>query len=50
MLFRDNFLVIPFMLKDQETVSWIDFKKMKNRYHAYFLEFEGFTCAYTMPS
>lgn len=49
-LFRDHFLVIPFMLKDQETVSWIDFMKMKNRYHAHFLEFEGFTCAFTLPS
>jgi 4'-phosphopantetheinyl transferase EntD len=50
MLFRDHFLVIPFMLKDQETVSWIDFKEMKDRYHAHFLEFEEFTCAFTLPS
>jgi 4'-phosphopantetheinyl transferase EntD len=50
MLFRDHFLVIPFMLKDQETVSWIDINGIKDRYHAHFLEFEEFTCAFTLPS
>lgn len=50
MLFRDHFFVIPFMLEDKETVSWIDFSERKYRYHAQFLEFEGFTCAFTLPS
>ena len=50
MLFRDHFLVIPFMLEDRETVSWIDFKNKKYRYQAQFLDFEGFSCAFTMPS
>jgi len=50
MLFRDHFLVIPFMLEDKETVSWIDFKGIKQRYQAQFLDFEGFTCAFAIPS
>ncbi len=46
MLFREHFLVIPFMLEDEETVAWIDYEGKKLRYHTHFLEFEGFTCAY----
>ena len=46
MLFREHFLVIPFMLTDDETVAWIDYKMKKYRYNTYFLEFDGFTCAY----
>ncbi|WP_458628520.1 4'-phosphopantetheinyl transferase family protein [Winogradskyella sp. PC D3.3] len=49
MLFKDHFLVIPFMLKDGETVAWIDYKNKKYRYNTAFLEFEGFTCAYVVP-
>ena len=50
MLFKDHFLVIPFMLKDKETVAWIDYKDLKHRFTAHFLEFEGFTCAYVFGS
>lgn len=46
MLFREHFLVIPFMLEDKETVAWIDYQNKKYRYNTHFLEFEGFTCAY----
>ena len=46
MLFREHFLVIPFMLQDQSTVAWIDYNDKKYRYDSYFLEFEGFACAY----
>jgi len=46
MLFREHFLVIPFELEDRETVCWIDYKMKKYRYHSYFLEFDGYTCAY----
>ncbi|OUR98264.1 4-phosphopantetheinyl transferase [Flavobacteriales bacterium 33_180_T64] len=46
MLFKDHFLVIPFVLKDGETVAWIDYKHKKYRYNTCFLEFEGFTCAF----
>lgn len=46
MLFREHFFVIPFMLEDGETVAWIDYQERKYRYNTYFLEFEGFTCAY----
>lgn len=48
MVFKDHFLVIPFMIKDDETVAWIDFKDKKYRYNTTFLEFEGFTCAYVI--
>lgn len=50
MLFREHFLVIPFTLEDEQTVSWIDYESKKYRYNSYFLEFEGFTCAYVLPS
>lgn len=46
MLFREHFLVIPFMLEDQTTVAWIDYQDKKYRYQTQFLEFEGFTCAF----
>lgn len=49
MLFREHFLVIPFMLEDQKTVAWIDYEDKKYRYNTAFLEFEGFTCAYVSP-
>jgi len=48
MLFREHFLVIPFMVEDLETVCWIDYKMKKYRYNSYFLEFQGFTCAYVL--
>ncbi|WP_179343289.1 4'-phosphopantetheinyl transferase family protein [Winogradskyella ursingii] len=49
MLFKEHFLVIPFMLKDEETVAWIDYNDRKYRYNTAYLEFEGFTCAYVIP-
>lgn len=49
MLFREHFLVIPFMIEDGKTVAWIDYKNKKHRYNTAFLEFEGFTCAYLVP-
>ncbi|BAO75864.1 4'-phosphopantetheinyl transferase family protein [Winogradskyella sp. PG-2] len=49
MLFREHFLVIPFMLEDSETIAWIDYKDRKYRYNTAFLEFEDFTCAYVIP-
>ncbi|EDP71098.1 hypothetical protein FBALC1_01402 [Flavobacteriales bacterium ALC-1] len=49
MLFKEHFLVIPFMLKDEETVAWIDYQSKKYRYNTAFLEFKGFTCAYVIP-
>ena len=48
MLFREHFLVIPFMIEDDQTVSWINYKTIKYRFKANFLEFEGFTCAYVI--
>jgi 4'-phosphopantetheinyl transferase len=49
MLFKEHFLVIPFMLDDGNTVAWIDYESKKYRYNTAFLEFEGFTCAYVIP-
>lgn len=48
MLFKEHFLVIPFMLNDCQTVAWIDYENKKYRYQSYFFEFEGFTCAYVV--
>ena len=48
MLFREHFLVIPFMLRDGETVAWIDYQNQKHRFNTHFLEFEGFTCAFVI--
>lgn len=48
MLFREHFLVIPFMIKDGSTVAWIDYNNKKHRYSSQFLEFEGYSCAYVM--
>ena len=48
MLFREHFLIIPFLIEDEETVSWIDYNNKKYRFNANFLEFEGFTCAYVI--
>ncbi|WP_411767189.1 4'-phosphopantetheinyl transferase family protein [Winogradskyella sp. A3E31] len=50
MLFREHFLVIPFMLEDEETVAWIDYEDYKHRYTSNYIEFEGFTCAYALGS
>lgn len=50
MLFREHFLVIPFMVDDEYTVSWIDFEEKKYRYQVEFLEFDGYACAFTLPS
>ena len=47
MLFKDHFLVIPFMLEDLNTTAWITYEEQKVRYDIGFLEFEGFSCAYT---
>ena len=48
--FLQHTLVIPFMINDEETVAWIDYKNEKYRYNTTFIEFEGFTCAYALPS
>lgn len=48
MLFREHFLVIPFMVEDGETVCWIDYNNKKYRYLSNYIEFEGFTCAYVV--
>jgi len=48
MLFKAHFLVIPFMLEDEQTVAWIDYQERKYKYNAKYFEFEGFTCAYVI--
>lgn len=46
--FKKNCLVIPVSDNETETVAWIDYEEKKYRYNVYFLEFEGFTCAYAI--
>jgi len=48
--FLQNTLVIPFTIDEGSTVAWIDFDDRKYRYDTTFFEFEGFTCAYALPS
>ena len=48
MLFREHFLVLPFMMEDGQTKAWIDYCGKKYRYSANYFEFEGFTCAYVI--
>ena len=48
--FLQNTLVIPFTIDEGSTVAWIDYHEKKHRYDATFFEFEGFTCAYALPS
>ena len=46
--FKQHTLVIPFMMQDTCTRSWIVYESRKQYYTAHFFEFEGFTCAYTI--
>ena len=48
--FLQHTLVIPFTIKEASTVAWIDYQDRKHRFNTAFFEFEGFTCAYTLPS
>jgi len=48
--FLQHTLVVPFTLEEASTVAWIDYEDKKYRYDTTFLEFEGFTCAYALPS
>ena len=48
MVFKDHFLVIPFMVDHDTTVAWIDYQDKKYRYEPSFLEFEGFSLAYVI--
>ncbi|MBU3822142.1 4'-phosphopantetheinyl transferase superfamily protein [Flavobacteriaceae bacterium XHP0103] len=46
--FKQHCLVIPMSDNDHKTVAWIDYQNQKCRYLVEYLEFEGFTCAYTI--
>ena len=48
--FLQNTLVIPFTVDEGTTVAWIDYDDKKYRYDTTYFEFEGFTCAYALPS
>ena len=48
--FREHCLVIPFMLEDAETLSWILYEGKACRFSSHFFEFEGYTCAYILPN
>ena len=50
MLFKSHFLVIPFEMEHQQTIAWVDYQDIKYRYTATFIEFEGFCCAYALPT
>ncbi|MDX1471049.1 MAG: 4'-phosphopantetheinyl transferase superfamily protein [Flavobacteriaceae bacterium] len=46
--FKENTLVIPAMLEDGETDAWILYGTDRKKYKFNFLEFDGFTCAFTV--
>ena len=46
--FKNYFLVIPFEVQDGQTVAWIDYNNTPLRYNVYFIDFDGFTCAYAI--
>lgn len=46
--FLNHILVDDFSLYDNETNASVDFEDKKETYHIWFLEFEGFTCAYAL--
>ncbi|WP_461533609.1 4'-phosphopantetheinyl transferase family protein [Sinomicrobium sp.] len=48
MSFKDHTKVIPFLLEEKETTSWIHYRDRLRKYRISFLEFEGFTCAYAL--
>jgi phosphopantetheinyl transferase len=48
--FLQHTIVIPFTIEEGSTIAWIDYKNKKHRYYTEFFEFEGFTCAYALPS
>lgn len=48
--FLQHTLVIPFTIEEASTVAWIDYEDVKYRFNTAFFEFEGFTCAYALPS
>ncbi len=48
--FKQHTLVIPFEIKDETTVCWIDYNNYKERFNAHYLELEGFTFAIALPA
>lgn len=48
--FLQHTLVVPFAISDTETRAWIDYEDRKYSYETTFLEFEGFTCAFALPT
>ncbi|TYB78981.1 4'-phosphopantetheinyl transferase family protein [Bizionia myxarmorum] len=48
--FLQHTLVIPFAISDTETRAWIDYQDKKHSFETTFTEFEGFTCAFALPT
>ncbi|MFD0863504.1 4'-phosphopantetheinyl transferase superfamily protein [Sungkyunkwania multivorans] len=48
MSFKQHTKIIPFSLEKGQTVSWIHYEEHVQKHEAFFLEFDGFTCAYTL--
>jgi phosphopantetheinyl transferase len=46
--FKLHTLVLPFMIEDQSTKSWIDYNNDKKDFNSEYLEFDGFSCAYVI--
>lgn len=50
MSFKQHTKVIPFDIKQKNTQAWIIYKDQILKYNSYFLEFDGFTCAYALEN
>jgi len=48
--FKQHTLVIPFEIKDETTLCWIDYNNHKERFTTQYLELEGFTFAIALPA
>lgn len=46
--FIQNIYVEDFSLDHLQTTSWVHFEEVNTDYDVYFLEFDGFTCAYAL--
>lgn len=49
MSFKNHFLVLPFGIGQNTTTAWILDGNKRQRFEGFFLEFNGFGCAITIP-
>lgn len=50
MSFKLHSKVIPFTMEEGKTLAWIIYKGQLQKYKTWFIEFDGFTCAYALEN